>query len=325
MSVVTSTSRRFGIGLLADRNPKDYPALAREIDHHPFDVVSVFNDLPFHPAFGALLLMAPELRRARFGPAGISPTRMAPIDMAAHLALLAEFGDCQLGIVRGAWEGEYGISGPRPSIDAMEDCAHIVRALLNGQNPPASKHYPLAADAKLAVRIRKNASISIQIGTWGPRLASTARAIADEVKVGGSANPSMARWMKGIIGDETHLVMGCVTVVDENREDARNWARARLARYLPIVMPLDRTLATEPEYMQRLKLRLAKDDLDGAMAMISDETLEQFALAGKPEDIISRCEALYEAGVDRIDFGSPHGIRFEKGLRLLGKKILPSL
>ena len=45
----------------------------------------------------------------------------------------------------------------------------------------------------------------------------------------------------------------------------------------------------------------------------------------RPSDIIARCEELYEAGVDRIEFGTPHGLSSAAGISLLGNRVLPSL
>ena len=43
---------RFGIALQSNKTPAEYVAQARAIDRHPFDVVSVYNDLFFQPALG---------------------------------------------------------------------------------------------------------------------------------------------------------------------------------------------------------------------------------------------------------------------------------
>jgi 5,10-methylenetetrahydromethanopterin reductase len=47
------------------------------------------------------------------------------------------------------------------------------------------------------------------------------------------------------------------------------------------------------------------------------------ALAGTPEQVAAQAAELIEAGADRVEFGTPHGISKAEGLRLLGERVLP--
>ncbi len=51
--------------------------------------------------------------------------------------------------------------------------------------------------------------------------------------------------------------------------------------------------------------------------------LDRFAFAGAAHDIIRQVEMLAEAGVTRVEFGTPHGIKPADGVRLLGEQVLP--
>ena len=330
-------NRETSIAFQTNKTPSEYIALAQHTNQYDFDVVSVYSDLPFHPAFGPLFLMAPHIEKARLGPAGVSPSRMAPIDMAANAALLHACapGGSYLGIVRGAWNEQFGMTPlPRP-LQSMRECARIVQQLWRGEEiDPISPSFPMPPQTRLAAPL-PDTDIPILIGTWGPRLAKLACEFASEVKIGGSANPSLATHMAGILRsgetlynrtpNEVKLVMGCVTVVGEDRTWAREIACRAVARYLTVVYPLDPTISIDPEWLERLEDRLKSEDLNRAAALISDEILDIFALTGRPHDIIKRCEVLYEAGVDRIEFGTPHGVSSERGISLLGKQVLPSL
>jgi len=46
-------------------------------------------------------------------------------------------------------------------------------------------------------------------------------------------------------------------------------------------------------------------------------------MAGTPEQVISQANSLFEAGARRVEFGSPHGLTEEDGIRLLGERVLP--
>jgi 5,10-methylenetetrahydromethanopterin reductase len=58
---------------------------------------------------------------------------------------------------------------------------------------------------------------------------------------------------------------------------------------------------------------------------LDDATLDRFAFAGAPADVIRRVEALMDAGVSRVEFGTPHGAAdAASGIRLLGRRVLPA-
>lgn len=156
-----------------------------------------------------------------------------------------------------------------------------------------------------------------------------------EVKVGGSANPDAAAWMRGLIdrhtgaagrpSEDVGVVVGAVCVVDEDAAAARALARREVALYLPIVAALDPTVAIEPERLAGMKAAADRYDFDGAARFISDELLARFAFAGSPESVAEQAVALFAAGANRVEFGTPHGLTAESGLRLLGERVLPLL
>jgi 5,10-methylenetetrahydromethanopterin reductase len=53
--------------------------------------------------------------------------------------------------------------------------------------------------------------------------------------------------------------------------------------------------------------------------------LDRFAFAGEPARIVEQARALFDAGADRIEFGTPHGIDELRGVELLGSQVLAEL
>ena len=87
------------------------------------------------------------------------------------------------------------------------------------------------------------------------------------MQTGGCANPDMARLMRSWLGDDgPRIVIGAVTVVDEDGDRARAHAAAQVQMYLDVVGELDPTLELRP----------------GQPA-----PLEKFVLAGTPEEVAS--------------------------------------
>jgi 5,10-methylenetetrahydromethanopterin reductase len=310
---------RFGIALQTNKTPQEYAAQAQLIDTYAFDVVSVYNDLFFQPAIGPLLVMAPHIRRAWLGPAALNPYTVHPVEIAGQIAFLDRLtgGRAYLGLARGAWLDQIGVETRRP-LAALRQAILTVNRLLGGDT---LRYKPLRA------------RVPISLGTWGPRTARLAGELADEIKIGGSADPAMASYLRPFIAagasvagrpaDSVGICLGAVTVVADDRAAARRRARAEVALYAPVVAPLDPSLR-DAEWLAAISEPARQGDLATVAERIPDAVLDQLSFAGTPEDIVRRVEDLPPAGVTRVEFGSPHGLDSREGIRLLGERVLPS-
>jgi 5,10-methylenetetrahydromethanopterin reductase len=305
------------------------------IDGYGFDTVSVYNDLLFQPALGPLLLMARYLTRTRVGPAVLNPYTVHPLEIAGQTALLdlMSQGHAYLGLGRGAWLDALSLETTRP-LQTLREAVLLVKHLLAGR-PEAfeGEVFKLAAGMTLQYRPLR-ARVPIMLGTWGVKTARLAGEVADEIKVGGSANPALAGHLRphieaglaaaGRRPGSVGICLGAVTVVDEDREAARALARREVALYLPVVAPLDPTV-TDRDWLNRITAAAARLDYAAVERDISDEMLDRFAFAGRPEDIVRQVEALAAGGATRVEFGTPHGIDATHGIMLLGQLVLPAL
>lgn len=307
-----------GLGLQGDKAPAEYATLARLAEHYGFDVLSVFSDLTYQPAIAPLLIAAQNSSRLRLGPSCLNPFTLHPVEIAGQIAALdhASNGRAYLGLARGAWLDKIGIEQARP-VRSLREAAEIVRLLL-ARDPGGYQGdiFSVAPGTTLQYEVWRR-QIPLLIGTWSPKTAALAGEIADEVKIGGSANPAMVPRMRELVDvgtkragrspDDVGIVIGAVTVVAEDGAAARRMARSAVAMYLDVVGRLDPT--TEAP----------------AGGAISDEILDRFAMAGTPERVAERAAALFAAGACRVEFGSPHGLTEEDGIRLLGERVLPRL
>ena len=128
----------------------------------------------------------------------------------------------------------------------------------------------------------------LMIGSWGKQTIGWAGTVADEVKVGGTANPDLVPLVREWLGagSRTRIVVGCVSVVDDDGEWARERARAAVGPYLEVVARHDPTLELGPG---------------------EEPPLERFAIAGTPEEVAARVHELWRAGADRVELGTPQG------------------
>ncbi len=211
-------------------------------------------------------------------------------------------GRAYLGLAKGAWLDRLGIREPRP-LSALREAVAIVQALLAGdERGVAGERFTLAPGTTLAYpRVRE--TVPLMVGTWGRATAAWAGTVADELKVGGSANPDIVPVVREWIGNaRVTLVLGCVCVVDEDGAWARERARSAVAPYLDVVAGLDPTIdPTRPP------------------------PLDRFCIAGTPEDVAGRVEELWHAGADRVELGTPQGRSTTAGIELICDRVLPRL
>ena len=249
-----------------------------------------------------MLLIAQATERVRVGPAALNPSTLHPVEIAGQAAALdlASNGRAYLGLVAGAWLDRLGLDTAAP-VERMREAVEVIRRLFAGDvSGFTGSQFSLAAGARFAYEPARG-RMPLMIGTWKPRMAELAGRVADEVKIGGSANPDMVRRMRAWIdNDDVGIVVGAVTVVDEDGDAARARARQELEMYLEVVGGLDPTVSGPPP-------------------------LEKFCFAGTPEEVAAHARELFAAGAKRVEFGTPQGLTNAGGVELLCERVVPLL
>jgi 5,10-methylenetetrahydromethanopterin reductase len=316
---VSDGELELGLGLQTDKRPGEYAALARVAEDAGFGVVTAYNDLWFQPPLPALLEIAAATTRVRVGPSCLNPFITHPVELAGQTAVLdvASDGRAFLGLARGSWLEPLTVDQSAP-VTAIREAWEVVRRLITGDDSGfAGERFSLPPGERLRYSVRRR-EVPLLVGTWSSRLAAFAGEAAAELKVGGSANPAVVPVMRERIGnDDVRIVLGAVTVVDEDGERARSIARREVAMYLAVVAELDPTFSPDPELLARVR--------EGAATDIPDDVLDRFAFAGTPEQVAAHAEAVFDAGAGRIDFGTPHGVPEERGVELLCRQVVPRL
>lgn len=324
------------IAFQTDKPLAAYGPLAAQAEAHGFDAVTVYNDMLYQPAWLPLLEMARATTRVQVGVAAVNPFTCHPINIAGNIALVDEAsnGRAYLGIARGGWLDFVGVH-PKRAVTALREAMLAVRHLLRRSTEPLSGEiFPIAGGDSLRWSILRS-EIPFLLGTWGEQTIRACMGEIGAVKIGGSANPDVIPHFRAIIDDaaaaagrtggDVEIVIGAVCVVDEDGAAARQLAKREVALYLPIVAELDATVTLDPDLVQRLKTAAAAYDFVAAAALVSDELLAKFAFAGTPDQVAAHAASLFAAGAQRVEFGTPHGITPEAGMRLLGTRVLPAL
>ncbi len=340
-----STLRQLSIAFQTDKPLAAYGPLAAAAESYGFDAVTVYNDMLYQPAWLPLLEMARATKCITLGVAAVNPFTCHPINIAGNIALIDEAsnGRAYLGIARGGWLDFVGVT-PRRPVTALREAMACVRHLLRRDPAPLpGEIFPLAGGDSLRWNILRP-DIPFLLGTWGEQTIRACRDQIDAIKIGGSANPDVIGYFRSVLESDAgaqrgargegergspaqpvDIVIGAVSVVDEDGAAARRLARREVALYLPIVAELDPTVEIDPELLARLKEAAARYDFAAAADLISDALLARFAFAGTPADLAAHAETLFAAGAARVEFGTPHGLTPERGLRLLGEQVLPRI
>lgn len=331
-----TNGRSLSIALQSNKSPAEYAALAALVEQLGFDMLSIYADLLYHPPIVPLTLAAQSTSRIRLGPAAINPFTLHPLEIAGQIAMLDQVSDgrAYLGLTRGAWLDDIGV-GQDNAVPRIRESIEVIQRLLSGDDRGFDGEYHrLRPGLLLRYEVRRS-RVPLMIGGWGRNILALAGERADEVKVGGSANPDVVQPVLERIAvgaararrdpQAIGIALGAVTVVDEDGERARDLIRREMALYLPVVAPLDPTVRIDPELASRIDSLVEAGDQESAGRLIPDDLLTRFAFAGNPSEIIAQCEALFDAGVNRIEFGTPHGLTDAGGIRLLGERVLPAL
>lgn len=321
--------KQITVAFQTDKPLTAYGSLAAKAEQYGFDGVSVYNDMLYQPAWLPLLEIARQTKRIRIGPASINPFTSHPINIAGNLAIVdaVSNGRVYCGFARGAWLEFLGLNPDKP-IATLREAMLCVRHLLRQDKTPfVGDHFQLqGGDTLRWQKIRSD--IPFLLGSWGQKTILTCLPWVSEIKLGGTANPGAAGWLKSFLKQHeasVGIVCGAVTVIDEDGHAARKRARREVALYLPIVAELDKTIMIEPERLNGIREAMKQHDVDKAITYISDDLLSKFAFVGTPDEIIVQAIELFEAGANRIEFGTPHGLNPKNGLALLGDIVLPNV
>jgi 5,10-methylenetetrahydromethanopterin reductase len=189
----------------------------------------------------------------------------------------------------------------------------VGRLLSSVEDPYSGSVFHVESNVRLPYPIYRS-DVPILIGTWGHKLGAIAGQLADEVKLGGCANPAMIPVMQRWIAEgeqqagrppgSVGVVVGAVTVVDLDSRSAKDLVKRALALYLPVVAGLDVTVAIDPDLLARIGALVDAHQIDQAGDSISDDLLAKFTLAGSPEEVLTQTQTLFEAGARRVEYGT---------------------
>jgi 5,10-methylenetetrahydromethanopterin reductase len=334
---------KFGLAFQASQPLDHYVRCAKLAKKYAFDMVQVYDDLLFKPAFPVLFAMAPELRGSgiKLGAGVVNPYHMHPALIATYLGCLNQEmdGDSFIMIGRGAFHDLFDIATPRP-MTAVQEAIEIVSGVLAGTSAKYDGQiFKVKSEARFRWQYVASKSPELWVGSFGPKMAKLAGKMKEVsgIMVSSITNGSYLAHIRELVRTGARSVsrnpeeieIGCVpgTVVSRDRDRALELARKASAVYLPYLEPMTEYVGVAREEVEAVREALRRNDLEAAATRVPDKAVDSFKLWGTPEDIIEKAIKMLDSGrgADRINFGFGRGEEDIASLELLGKEVLPYL
>lgn len=327
--------KELSISFRAESDKKLLQQTAEAAGRYGFDVISVYDDLGDPSPMAPLMTFAKKSKTSRIGPACIAVPKYTTLEPVvrdiAELNAVSN-GRAYLGLTAGAWMEKFGLR--TASVEQLREAVESSRYLLEKRTEGFNGKYYKVQPGFTVNYPTPETRVPLLIGAWGEKMAALAGEIADEIKVGGSANPLMVDIIRKRVNigvekagrkpDDVGIVLGAVTVVNEDRKAAFYFAKRRAVVYIDVVGEKDPTaMADFPEQIALIKMAMVRGDVEEAVKHLPDELATRFLFAGDPSDIIKQTEKIFEEGASRVEFGTPHGLSQVEGIDLIGQKVLP--
>jgi 5,10-methylenetetrahydromethanopterin reductase len=311
----TTGSPSYGIALFPSAEPEEFVRLARIVDANPaFDTLWVPDERFFRDMTVLLTLAGVHTSRVRIGPAVTDPFVRHPALTAAIMATIAEVSHGRLVTGIGAGISGFtamGVVQERPQV-VMREAMTLMRSLWAGDK--------VDLDGRT---VRFHGSLDFEplyprIPIWvagrGPAVLRLGGEIADGVLIGGLASRrgldyAYARIDEGIAKsgrtDRPTRALWLHTAVADDPEAAREAVRKIVVGVLissrgiiaELGLPIPRSLMAA---LQGVTYGVNNPEVQRVAAMIDDDVLQHFAVAGTPEEVGRRTRELSAMGIDHV-------------------------
>lgn len=335
-----SGTPRLAVSLQDDRPLSETLALARLSEELGFAEIWTNENQHYRGAFTQLTAISSVTTSVGLGIGIVNPFHRHPSLIAMEAATLDEFsgGRLRLGIGAALWNlRSLGEADPRTArpLTATIEAIRIIRALLHGTPSIESSIFTVSPDAHLDFETVRP-DLPVYVGAVNERMLRAGGQWADAVELGAIVSTGYARWALGVVaegarheGRDPHsldIAAPLMVSVAESHQAARRAVREQLAYYLYRVEPVMFAHAgADPAAIDAVRATVSADGLAAGAALVTEEQIDTFALAGDPPHVARRFIEYAEAGVRGLIAQHIPGPGRETGLRLLAAAVLPEL
>ena len=328
---------RFAVSLQNDRPVAETVAHARLAESLGYPEIWTNENGPYRGIFSVASTIAANTATARIGLGIVNPFHRHPSVIAMEAAALDEAsgGRLMLGIGAAQWNlrnlGEADERTRRPYTSTVE-AIQIIRALLRGEPVPASEQFTISPQARLDFEpLRRD--LPVYAGAVNERMLRAAGAYADSVELGAIMSTGYVRWAIGVIGHGAadadreaaqDIAAPLMVSVGVDAKAAREAVKPGLAYYLYRVEKVvyEHSGADAGDIARVRELTTERGASAGA-AVVTDEIIDTFAVAGDTRLAVRRFREYAEAGLRGLIIQHVPGPDRVEGLNLIAKEVVP--
>jgi 5,10-methylenetetrahydromethanopterin reductase len=286
------------VGLLVSgrRSSKEAVALARAADRSGVDELWISEDYFENGAFALAGAIANTIEHCDLGIGVVNPWTRHPVLTAMEFAAVQGLAPGRpilgLGASNRHWmEEQCGIPFKSP-LSALDEAVTIARRALSGERVIfGGRHFRV--DARLSAPLAEDTRIFL--GVKGPRMVALAGQIADGVVLSLLSSPDYVRWVREQLPAEVEIA---TYVLAASGPMARADVRRPLAFYLGVHGEHEITRMAGLPSARARRFRDAWVRGDVAIDDVTDDVIDQFAIAGDIEHCCAGLDQLADAGID---------------------------
>ncbi len=327
---------RFGLRLIQWLGEPDrLVELAVLAEREGFDQVWFPHDPFMLNTWALTAVVAARTERVTIGSVGTNPYTTDPAEIATYLATLdlLSHGRAAIGIGLHA-DSMVGWTGHDAGdlVERTRRSVEVVRRLLRGETV-AGEVGPYRWSEECFLRFEPlRADVPVYVAAYGREYLELSGEIGDGSLPMITPPESAPAMVAPILAGASRAgrapaevdVAGCAWLsISAEARAAADTLRSLVAYFGPYLE--EHALATvglSHADLEPLRRRVDAGDLAGAAAAVTDPML-RLGIVGTPREVVSRIEALAEAGVTQVNLGGPLGPDPEEAIRLVGRHVIP--
>jgi 5,10-methylenetetrahydromethanopterin reductase len=315
---------RFGVGILS-QGCNEFVDLAGRVEEWGYDQIWVPDQRFCRDVYVTLASCALSTRKIRLGTAVTDPYIRFPILTAVAIATIDELSNGRSVLGLGSGKSGFDALGidPRRPVVAIRETVQVIRRLIAGETVDYDGETIKLNNASLGFRPMRN-KIPIYIAARGPKILEMSGEIADGVilAVGSTVGVRYAMEQIGVGADRAERNKDEIDVVSwtncsiaDDSLTAKNMMKPTVARFLwnyrsdqyksilrnvGIEEKESRPVIEMMEEKSAKRMASTPKVADEIARLVPDSLVDKIALAGTPEEIITKVEDFAGIGVKQI-------------------------
>ena len=334
---------RFGVGLVGEHSPARFIELLELIEKLGFDQVWLTDERFHRDVYVNMTIAACRTSKIGIGCMVTDPYVRHPALTAVAAATVDELSGnrCTLGIGAGiSGFKEMGMQRARPA-RAIREAVQLIHRLTRGEQDVTLEGDIIRFDAG-GLDFTPPRPAQILVGGRGPRVLEVAGEVGDSVLVGSFASPRAVSWAlehvkKGAARtardyEAIPKVSWLYTSVSPDAAAARNAVRVGVAVAMSgsynILDKIGADLPVEvTDFLRERGYRFDREQLTELGALLPEELLDDFSVAGTVEEVVAKLTAIGRLGIGEAALWPfpAGGQTMEESLALISREVVPAV